>query len=285
MTGVEPHPDLAALAAAVPPGSPTSRCWSAPPRPCRCPTPRSTSCTRGGPTSSVPGASPGCRARPRGTPRRYGVRRRQRRHPVDLRRWFRRGYPTSTPTPSSGSGRGTAGQRTPVDIEWRFDAPGDLEAVVRIEFDPVDRGGLLAEHGRVHGRLRGRRGRSILWWPTLTHAHERRAHRSLGVRMTSGSRSARTQPVLEQPDDLDRHLLERLPHRGQAGRTWAASESSKPTTATSSGRRAAPRSAIAWSTPIATVSLTHTNAVGLLAVEERVRRAAGRSRWCPRRGR
>ena len=58
----------------------------APHRRCRCRTRRSTWCTRAGPTSSAPAASPACRARPRRTPRRHGVRDRQRRDPVDVRR-------------------------------------------------------------------------------------------------------------------------------------------------------------------------------------------------------
>ena len=77
----------------------------------RSPTRRSTWCTRGGPTSSGPAASPGCAELARVVRRgRHGVRDRQRRDPVDVRR---RGSgaatPTSTRRRSSGSGRARAG--------------------------------------------------------------------------------------------------------------------------------------------------------------------------------
>ncbi len=61
--------------------------------------------------------------------------------------WFRRGYP-DLPDPTVverfWSTHGWA--RTPVDMGWRFSSRADLEAVVRIEFDAKTAEAMLAEH-------------------------------------------------------------------------------------------------------------------------------------------
>ncbi len=61
--------------------------------------------------------------------------------------WFRRGYP-QLPAPSEierfWSGRGW--ERTPVDMGWRFSTRADLEAVVRIEFRPAIAEEILNRH-------------------------------------------------------------------------------------------------------------------------------------------
>lgn len=61
--------------------------------------------------------------------------------------WFRRGYP-KLPTPAElerfWTSRGWA--RTSVDMGWRFSSRADLEAVVGIEFDPATAEAVLAEH-------------------------------------------------------------------------------------------------------------------------------------------
>jgi len=64
--------------------------------------------------------------------------------------WFRRGYP-DLPDPSVverfWSTHGWT--RTPVDMGWRFSSRADLEAVVRIEFDARTAEAILAEHQGV----------------------------------------------------------------------------------------------------------------------------------------
>jgi SAM-dependent methyltransferase len=64
--------------------------------------------------------------------------------------WFRRGYP-DVPDPARverfWSTHGWT--RTPVDMGWRFSSRADLEAVVRIEFDPATADAVLAEHEGV----------------------------------------------------------------------------------------------------------------------------------------
>jgi SAM-dependent methyltransferase len=61
--------------------------------------------------------------------------------------WFRRGYP-DLPDPVTverfWSTRGWT--RTPVDMGWRFSSRADLEAVVRIEFDKATADWILAHH-------------------------------------------------------------------------------------------------------------------------------------------
>jgi ubiquinone/menaquinone biosynthesis C-methylase UbiE len=61
--------------------------------------------------------------------------------------WFRRGYPdlpTAATVERFWSTRGWT--RTPVDMGWRFSSRADLEAVVRIEFDAPTAEAILAEH-------------------------------------------------------------------------------------------------------------------------------------------
>lgn len=48
--------------------------------------------------------------------------------------WFRRGYPGVDPGAVERFWSVRGWQRTPLDIDWRFDDRADLEAVVRIEF-------------------------------------------------------------------------------------------------------------------------------------------------------
>jgi ubiquinone/menaquinone biosynthesis C-methylase UbiE len=64
--------------------------------------------------------------------------------------WFRRGYP-KLPDPvvveRFWSTRGWT--RTPVDMGWRFSSRADLEAVVRIELDAATAEAVLAEHEGV----------------------------------------------------------------------------------------------------------------------------------------
>jgi ubiquinone/menaquinone biosynthesis C-methylase UbiE len=64
--------------------------------------------------------------------------------------WFRRGYP-DLPDPAVverfWSTHGWT--RTPVDMGWRFSSRADLEAVVRIEFDAKTADAILAEHQGV----------------------------------------------------------------------------------------------------------------------------------------
>jgi SAM-dependent methyltransferase len=61
-------------------------------------------------------------------------------------RWFRRGYPTIDPSAVERFWAGQGWTRVPLDIDWRFDSRADLEAVVRIEFDPEVAAAILAEH-------------------------------------------------------------------------------------------------------------------------------------------
>ena len=61
--------------------------------------------------------------------------------------WFRRGYPkqpTAEDIERFWSTRGWT--RTPVDMGWRFSSRADLESVVRIEFDATNAETFLAEH-------------------------------------------------------------------------------------------------------------------------------------------
>ena len=64
--------------------------------------------------------------------------------------WFRRGYP-KLPEPAIverfWSTRGWT--RTPVDMGWRFSSRADLESVVRIEFDRETADAILSEHEGV----------------------------------------------------------------------------------------------------------------------------------------
>jgi SAM-dependent methyltransferase len=61
-------------------------------------------------------------------------------------RWFRRGYPTVDPDAVERFWASHGWSRTPLDVEWRFEARADLEAVIRIELDPTTAEAALAEH-------------------------------------------------------------------------------------------------------------------------------------------
>jgi ubiquinone/menaquinone biosynthesis C-methylase UbiE len=61
-------------------------------------------------------------------------------------RWFRRGYPNIDPAAVERFWALQGWTRVPLEIDWRFDAREDLEAVVRIEFTPEVADAILAEH-------------------------------------------------------------------------------------------------------------------------------------------
>jgi ubiquinone/menaquinone biosynthesis C-methylase UbiE len=61
--------------------------------------------------------------------------------------WFRRGYPKLASPEVVERFWSTHGwTRAPVDMGWRFSSRADLEAVVRIEFDAATAEAILAEH-------------------------------------------------------------------------------------------------------------------------------------------
>ena len=61
--------------------------------------------------------------------------------------WFRRGYPHLPSPQEIERFWGLRGwTRTPVDMGWRFTSRADLEAVVRIEFRPETADEILREH-------------------------------------------------------------------------------------------------------------------------------------------
>jgi ubiquinone/menaquinone biosynthesis C-methylase UbiE len=60
--------------------------------------------------------------------------------------WFRRGYPDVDPVAVERFWSMRAWTRIPVDMRWSFTSRADLEAVVRIEFDPAVADAVLAEH-------------------------------------------------------------------------------------------------------------------------------------------
>ena len=61
--------------------------------------------------------------------------------------WFRRGYPHLPSPPEIERFWATRGwTRTPVDMGWSFGSRADLEAVVRIEFKPEVAEGILRHH-------------------------------------------------------------------------------------------------------------------------------------------
>jgi ubiquinone/menaquinone biosynthesis C-methylase UbiE len=62
-------------------------------------------------------------------------------------RWFRRGYPNVDPVAVERFWSRHGWQRTPVDIVWRFGSRADLEDVVRIEFTPEVAAEILEGHG------------------------------------------------------------------------------------------------------------------------------------------
>ncbi|HET8664854.1 MAG TPA: class I SAM-dependent methyltransferase [Nocardioides sp.] len=61
-------------------------------------------------------------------------------------RWFRRGYPRIDPVAVERFWASHGWTRVALDIDWRVDSRADLEAVVRIEFDPEVAAAILAEH-------------------------------------------------------------------------------------------------------------------------------------------
>lgn len=60
--------------------------------------------------------------------------------------WFRRGYPMVDPDAVERFWSTRGWRRTPVDIAWRFTSRADLEAVVRIEFAAELADEILASH-------------------------------------------------------------------------------------------------------------------------------------------
>ena len=60
--------------------------------------------------------------------------------------WFRRGYPGVDPDEVERFWSRHGWRRTPVDIRWSFAHRADLEAVVRIEFDQATADAVLGEH-------------------------------------------------------------------------------------------------------------------------------------------
>jgi SAM-dependent methyltransferase len=64
--------------------------------------------------------------------------------------WFRRGYPMVDPAKVERFWSGHGWHRVPLDVEWRFDRREDLEAVVRIEFAPEVAEQVIAEHEGLH---------------------------------------------------------------------------------------------------------------------------------------
>jgi SAM-dependent methyltransferase len=66
-------------------------------------------------------------------------------------RWFRRGYPMIDPDTVEAWWSRHGWTRTPVDMGWRFSSVEDLEAVIRIEFDPATAEAIIAEHRAAGG--------------------------------------------------------------------------------------------------------------------------------------
>lgn len=60
--------------------------------------------------------------------------------------WFRRGYPMVDPVAVERFWSRQGWSRTPVDIRWSFSSRADLEGVVRIEFSPEVADDILAGH-------------------------------------------------------------------------------------------------------------------------------------------
>ena len=60
--------------------------------------------------------------------------------------WFRRGYPMVDPVAVERFWSRQGWSRTPVDIRWSFSSRADLEGVVRIELPPDVAGRVLAGH-------------------------------------------------------------------------------------------------------------------------------------------
>jgi ubiquinone/menaquinone biosynthesis C-methylase UbiE len=60
--------------------------------------------------------------------------------------WFRRGYPTVDPVAVERFWSLHGWSRTPLDLRWSFSSRADLDSVVRIEFDPDTAEEILAGH-------------------------------------------------------------------------------------------------------------------------------------------
>ena len=132
--------------------------------------------------------------------------------------WFRRGYPDVDHVEVARVlGRSRAGSGTPVDMAWTFDSREDLESVVRIEFARAVADEILAGH----------EGTSVdyavnVWTPRPADAQparwlERRTTREGSQHPAPVADRLVGQHEVQDPDQLDRDLLERLAHRGQPG--------------------------------------------------------------------
>ena len=224
--------------------------------------------TPGGPTSSARAASRGCASSTascgRGGTR---VRRRQRRHPLDLRALVPPAATRRSTRPaSSGSGPRAAGSAPRSTMPWRFASPRRLRGGRPHRVRPPDR-------RRDPRRARGPRGR-LRRQPCGPGSSERRPRsRELGVRITvrvlassappsgprAGARSATAtsssgcRTEVSPGDDLGRR------------------ESSKPTTATSA---AGPQ-------PPLVDRLDHADGDGVAGADERLWRRARAARGPP----
>ena len=163
------------------------------------------------------------RAGPRRTTRRHGVRDRQRRDPLDVRRaGSAAATRRSTRSRSSGSGRPAAGpgrrstcagrsRRAPTSRPWSASSssPSVADAV-------------LAEPRGHRGRLRRQPLVAALLSRLVRDSlrcKSSRAPRGVGASSTPGPTTGGwASSPCERRDDLDGDLLERLPHRRQAGR-------------------------------------------------------------------
>jgi len=67
--------------------------------------------------------------------------------------WFRRGYPMVDPDEVERFWSARGWSRTPVDMGWRFGSRADFEAVVRIEFASALAGQIIEEHRAAGGGL------------------------------------------------------------------------------------------------------------------------------------
>ena len=130
--------------------------------------------------------------------------------------WFRRGYPERRLRRDRlRSGRIAGWERHPVDMAWTFDSREDLESVVRIEFPADVAEEILAEP----------RGHQVdyavnVWTPGLVSL---RPAGSSVVRRGEGSQHPALvgerlvgEHEVQDPDQLDGDLLERLAHARSA---------------------------------------------------------------------
>ncbi|GAB3248076.1 class I SAM-dependent methyltransferase [Nocardioides dilutus] len=76
--------------------------------------------------------------------------------------WFRRGYPKVDPVAVERFWSTHGWTRTPVDMGWRFGSRADLEAVVRIELPTAVAESVLAEHAGLEVDYAVN-----LWWKRL----------------------------------------------------------------------------------------------------------------------